>query len=60
MLVDPPKDYYRREVPTLKELEAAANRLADKGIDAIARIALKCMEEGAFRQDRRDYHDSDR
>lgn len=53
-----PKDYIagrRKDLPTLKELEAAANRLADKGINALARMALKCMEEGAFKQDRKEY-----
>jgi len=40
---------YRRELPTMQELQAAANRLADRHMDALARIALKCLESGAFK-----------
>jgi len=40
---------YKRELPTMQELQAAANRLADRHMDALARIALKCLEEGAFK-----------
>jgi len=55
MLDRPKRDYFRKELPTMKQLQDAANRLMDKNMDAVARIALKCLEEGAFRQDRHEY-----
>ena len=43
----------RQDLPTLSELEAAANRAMDRGQDVIARMALKAIEQGGFRQDKR-------
>ena len=42
-----------KDLPTLSELEAAANRAMDRGQDVIARMALKAIEQGGFRQDKR-------